>query len=71
MMQTLAAWRELVDAGRAVNLAGLEQRVGHLCSKVLELNEVEARAMRGELVALLARVDALTAALRRAASGAG
>lgn len=71
MMQTLTAWCALVEAGRSVNLSGLEARVSWLCARLLELNRADASAMQGELGALLGRVDALTAALRQAAGGAG
>lgn len=64
--QTLGVARGLVDAGRAVDLAGLQDQVGLLCAKALDLPREEGRAMRGELVALLARLDGLSVALRRA-----
>jgi hypothetical protein len=66
VMQTLGVARGFVEAGRSVDLAGLEDQVGLLCAKALDLPPAEGRMMRGELVALLARVDALTAALVRA-----
>lgn len=67
--QTLGVARGLVDAGRMVDLAGLEDQVGLLCAKTLDLPREEGRAMRGELVALLARLDGLSVALRRAHEG--
>lgn len=67
--QTLGVARGLVDAGRAVDLAGLQDQVGLLCAKALDLPRDEGRAMRGELVALLARLDGLSVALRRAHEG--
>jgi hypothetical protein len=64
--QTLGVARGLVEAGRYVDLAGLEDQVGLLCAKALDLPPAEGRAMRGELVALLARVEALSVALLHA-----
>ncbi len=64
--QTLGVARGLVEAGRHVDLAGLEDQVGLLCAKALDLPPAEGRAIRGELVALLARVEALSVALLHA-----
>jgi hypothetical protein len=61
--QTLGVARGLVEVGRYVDLAGLEDQVGLLCAKALDLPPAEGRVMRGELVALLARVEALSVAL--------
>ena len=69
LARTLGVARGLVDAGRAVDLAGLEDQVGLLCAKALDLPRDEGRVMRGELVALLARLDGLSVALRRAHEG--
>lgn len=67
--QMLGVARSLVDLGRAVELAGLEDQVGLVCAKALDLPRDEGRVMRGELVALLARLDGLSVALRRAHEG--
>jgi hypothetical protein len=64
--QTLGLARGLVEAGRSVDLTGLQDQVGLLCAKALDLPPAEGRAMRGDLIALLARVDALTAAVSHA-----
>jgi hypothetical protein len=64
--QTLGVARGLVEGGRSVDLAGLEDQVGLVCAKALDLPPAEGRTMRGELVALLARVDALSVALLHA-----
>jgi hypothetical protein len=64
--QTLSVARGLVEAGRHVDLAGLEDQVGLLCAKALDLPPAEGRTVRSELAALLARVEALSAALLRA-----
>ena len=64
--QTLGVARGLVEVGRCVDLAGLEDQVGLLCAKALDLPPTDGRAMRIELVAVLARVEALSVALLRA-----
>lgn len=66
VMQTLGVARGLVEAGRHVDLAGLEDQVGLLCAKALDLPPEDGRAVRADLFALLARVDALSVALLRA-----
>ena len=64
--QTLSVARGLVEAGRHVDLAGLEDQIGLLCAKALDLPPAEGRAVRDDLIALLARVEALSGALRHA-----
>ena len=64
--QTLGVARGLVEAGRCVDLAGLEDQVGLLCAKALDLLPAEGRVMRAELIAVLTRVGALSVALVRA-----
>jgi len=64
--QTLGVARGLVEAGRYVDLAGLEDQLGLLCAKALDLPPGDGRTMRVELIAMLARVEALSTALLRA-----
>ena len=64
--QTLSVARGLVEAGRCVELAGLQDKVGLLCAQSLDLPPDEGRAMRAELIVLLARTQALSAALSQA-----
>jgi len=61
--QTLGVARGLIEAGRHVDLTGLEDQVGLLCAKALDLPPAEGRAIRGDLAVLLKRVEALSAAL--------
>jgi hypothetical protein len=63
--KTLGVARGLLEAGRYVDLAGMEDQVGLLCAKALDLPPADGRAMRGELIAMLARVEALSVALLR------
>ena len=64
--RTLGVARGLVEAGRPIDLAGLEDQVGLLCAKALDLPPAEGRVMRSELVGVLARVETLSVALSRA-----
>jgi hypothetical protein len=64
--QTLGVARGLVEAGRTVDLGGLEDQVGLVCAKALDLPPAEGRLMRGDLMALLARTEALSVALLHA-----
>lgn len=54
----LAMARALVQGGRHVDLAGLEEETAQLCA-ALESAPDQARPLRPALVALLAELDAL------------
>lgn len=58
--------RGMVQAGRRVELEGLDQMVGRLCARCLDLPPEEGRALRPQLAALLVEIDALNASLARA-----
>ena len=64
--QTLGVACRLVEAGRPVDLTGLEDQVGLVCAKALDLQPAEGRLMRGVLAALLVRAEALSVALLHA-----
>jgi hypothetical protein len=64
--QTIGVARGLVGAGRHVDLAGLEDQIGLLCAKALDLPPAEGRAIREDLIGMLARVEALSTALLHA-----
>jgi hypothetical protein len=64
--QTLGVARGLVEAGRYVDLVGLEVQIGLLCAKALDLPPAEGRAIRGDLICILMRVEALSVALLHA-----
>jgi hypothetical protein len=64
--QTIGVARGLVEAGRYVDLAGLEDQIGLLCAKALDLPPAEGRAIRDDLIGMLARVEALSTALLHA-----
>ncbi len=64
--QTLGVACSLVEAGRYIDLTGLEDQIGLLCAKALDLPPEDGRTVRGELATVLARVEALSSALLRA-----
>ncbi len=64
---TIATARALARNGRRVDLAGLEDGIGQLCARTLDLPHAEARAMRPTLLDLLRRLEDLAAELRGSA----
>lgn len=57
----------LVSAGRAVDLSGVDDGVGLLCARTLDLPHGQARLARPHLLRLRDQVDRLAAALRHPA----
>jgi hypothetical protein len=53
----------LVEAGRAIDLSGLDSQIGLLCAKTLDLPPDEGRRVRPRLIALSGSVEALSRAL--------
>ena len=62
--RTAAVARALILAGRTVELAGIEDGVGLLCAKTLDLQRDEAREILPVLHALLAQLTSLTTAIQ-------
>lgn len=58
----------MVAAGRSLDLSGLDQAVGLLCAKALDLPPEEASRIRPQLIASLRALDRLSASLRENAS---
>jgi hypothetical protein len=63
MSNTVAIIRRLVENGRAVDLTGLDNRMGLLCAMTLDLPSELGRALRPELIRLLGEVDAVSTVL--------
>ncbi len=61
----------LVEAGRVVDLSGLDSQVGLLCAKTLDLPPEEGRRARPWLIALSGGVEALSRALAARGAPAG
>jgi hypothetical protein len=55
--------RALAEAGRAIDLTGLEHDVGLLCAKSLDLPPDEGRRVRPQLIALSGAMEALSRVL--------
>lgn len=51
--------RGMVAAGRRVNLDGMDQMIGRLCARCLDLPPEEGRILRPRLAELLSEIDAL------------
>ena len=64
VQRTVAIARALAASGRPVDLAGLDQTVGLLCAKTLDLPPDQGRLARPILAAILAEVDHLGTTLR-------
>ena len=60
---TLGIARSLVQAGKQVDLTGLDAELGYVCARALDLPPDEGRGLRPELIRLRAELDALSAAL--------
>jgi len=61
--RTAAVARALILAGRTVDLAGIEDGVGLLCAKTLDLPRDQGRHVLPSLLAVLDQLTSLTAAL--------
>ena len=66
VMNTVRLSRALVDGQRQVDLAGLDNVVGLLCAKALDLAPEIGRMLIPELYAVLEEVQVLTEAIRAA-----
>jgi hypothetical protein len=66
LTRTVDVARALAEAGRAIDLAGLDDQIGLLCAKSLDLQPDEGRRMRPRLIVLAASIEALSNALQKA-----
>jgi hypothetical protein len=69
--RTLGIARNLVRAGKQVDLTGLEAEMGFVCARSLDLPPDDGRALRPELIGLRAELDALFTALEARAPPPG
>ncbi|MEJ0016540.1 MAG: hypothetical protein WDN25_08235 [Acetobacteraceae bacterium] len=67
----MAVASALASCGRDVDLTGLDQQVGLLCAKSLDLPPDEGRGMRPRLIALVGSIDGLSRALAARAAPSG
>ncbi|HEY2615746.1 MAG TPA: hypothetical protein VGI78_00260 [Acetobacteraceae bacterium] len=71
LMQTVGLACALAESGRAIDLAGLDDRVGLLCAKSLDLPPDEGRRVRPRLIALSGAMLALSRAMAAHAAPSG
>ena len=65
LARTLSLARALVEAGRRIDLTGLDSQVGLLCARALDLDPEDGRSVRSHLIALRSEIDALAVLLAR------
>jgi hypothetical protein len=65
LRSTLAVARTLAEAGRRIDLSGLDREAAALCEAVLVLPPEEGRGLLPDLTAIVAEVAALAEALPR------
>ena len=63
LIASLATARILLDAGREVDLSGVQDSVGELCARVLDLAPALGPELRALLIALRDEVDRTSAVL--------
>jgi hypothetical protein len=63
LMKVVKVAHGLVAAGRDIDVTGLDQRIGLLCAKMLDLAPDEGRRVRPRLIALSGSVQTLARAL--------
>lgn len=71
LTKTMAVARSLVSSGRRIDLTDLDNSVGLLCAKSLDLPPQAGRVMRPRLIVLLSEVDALLRELAPCAAPLG
>ena len=63
LLNALRLARAMAETGRPLDLSGLEEPVGLLCAKALDLPPEQGRALRPTLLSLLAEAEALQGTL--------
>lgn len=63
LIACLSTARVLIEAGRSVDLSGMQDSVGELCARALDLPPAMGLELRPLLLTLRAEVDRTTAAL--------
>src|SRR5579871_5435226 len=66
LTRTVGIARALVESGRVVDLTGLDDHIGLLCAKSLDLGLDEGRRLRPRLIVLSGSIEALSRALQKA-----
>lgn len=71
LAKTIGIARALVEGGRAIDLTGLDNRIGLLCAKSLDLPPDQGRAVRPRLIELSEAVATLARVLSEHAEPSG
>jgi hypothetical protein len=71
LTSTISLACAFAEAGRAIDLTGLDDRVGLLCAKSLDLPPDEGRRVCSRLIALSGAIEALSRALTARAAPSG
>lgn len=71
LAKTIGVARALAEAGRVIDLTGLDSRIGLLCAKSLDLPPEQGRTMRPRLIELSDAVAALARVLSEHAVPSG
>lgn len=64
LRKTAVLARALAISGRSIDLTGLDDQVGLICARALDLPPEGGRALRSDLESLLAEIASLAAAMR-------
>jgi hypothetical protein len=67
--RTIAIARKMLDAGESVDLTGLDNGIGLLCAKTLDLPPAMGRALRPRLTAVLDALEDMFTAFNRQNAG--
>jgi len=67
LTNVLTVAMSFLEAGRSIDLTGLNDQVGLLCAKSLDLPPDEGRRVRPRLIVLSASIEALSRALQKTA----
>jgi hypothetical protein len=68
---TIGVAQALAESGRAIDLTGLDERIGLLCAKSLDLPPDDGKRLRPHLIALSAAIEALSRVLSERVAPSG
>jgi hypothetical protein len=71
LVEMIGMARVLAASGRVVDLTGLDQQIGLLCAKSLDLPPDEGRGLRPSLIVLSGAMEALSRVLAAQAAPSG
>jgi hypothetical protein len=69
ILRTITIAHTMLKSGQSIDLTGLDQGIGLLCAKSLDLPPEMGRALRPRLSAVLQALDAMSLALDRQNAG--